>query len=393
MRQSLTWAVLAQAVLSVAVAMSAGSARAQAPMPAIPVTVAQPIPRTVTQWDEYSGRFEPVESVEVRARVSGFIDSVHFKDGQIVREGDLLFTLDKRPFVNAVDVAKAEIARAKAQLELAETEVERASPLVRSGAVTQRDYDQRRANLNVALAALQAAEASMKNAELNLDWTEVRAPISGRISDKKVDRGNLITGGQAGATLLTTIVSVDPVHFVFDVSEADFLRYSRLFMNGSRPSSRVVDTPVRIRLADEKTWSRSGTVDFMDNRLSARSGTLRVRALVENKDHFLQPGLFARVQLFGGELDALLIPDRAVISDQAKKVVLTVGADDVIVAKPVTLGPIVDGLRAVTEGLSRDDRVVLDGLANPAVRPGVKVAPQPGTIASLAGQAGERALP
>jgi RND family efflux transporter MFP subunit len=393
MRQSLTWAVLAQAVLSVAVAMSAGSARAQAPMPAIPVTVAQPIPRTVTQWDEYSGRFEPVESVEVRARVSGFIDSVHFKDGQIVREGDLLFTLDKRPFVNAVDVAKAEIARAKAQLELAETEVERASPLVRSGAVTQRDYDQRRANLNVALAALQAAEASMKNAELNLDWTEVRAPISGRISDKKVDRGNLITGGQAGATLLTTIVSVDPVHFVFDVSEADFLRYSRLFMNGSRPSSRVVDTPVRIRLADEKIWSRSGTVDFMDNRLSARSGTLRVRALVENKDHFLQPGLFARVQLFGGELDALLIPDRAVISDQAKKVVLTVGADDVIVAKPVTLGPIVDGLRAVTEGLSRDDRVVLDGLANPAVRPGVKVAPQPGTIASLAGQAGDRALP
>jgi RND family efflux transporter MFP subunit len=381
MTHSSTRIVLASAVLVLIAA--ALPAAAQAPGP-FPVTVAQPIAKQVTQWDEYSGRFQAVESVEVRARVSGFIESVNFKDGQIVHEGDLLFTLDKRPFVNAVDVAKAEIARSKAQLELAETEVERASPLVRSGAVTQRDYDQRRANLNVALAALQSAEATMKNAELNLEWTEVRAPISGRISDKKVDRGNLITGGQAGATLLTTIVSVDPIHFIFDISEADFLRYARLFLSGSRPSERVVSTPVRIRLADEKGWTRTGTMDFVDNQLSARSGTLRGRALIENKDQMLQPGLFARLQLFGGELDALLIPDKAVISDQARKIVLTVGPDNTAAAKMVALGPIVDGLRVITDGLARDDRIVLDGLANPMVRPGAKVVPQPGIITAVA---------
>ena len=359
-------------------------ASAQEGAPTIPVSVANPIAKRITQWDEYSGRFQAVESVEVRARVSGFIASVNFKDGQVVREGDLLFTLDKRPFINAVEVARAEIARAKAQVELGETEVERAQPLVKSGTVTQRELDQRRANLNVALASQQAAEASMKNAELNLEWTEVRAPISGRISDKKVDRGNLIVGGQAGATLLTTIVSVDPIHIVFDISEADFLRYSRLFLSGSRPSTRSVSTPVRIRLADEKDWSRTAVMDFVDNQLSARSGTLRGRSLVENRDQLLQPGLFARIQLFGGEVDGLLIPDKAIVSDQARKIVLTVGGGDVVAAKVVTLGPIVDGLRVVTDGLSRDDRVVLDGLANPMVRPGAKVAPQIGQIATAA---------
>src|SRR5258705_3446704 len=235
----------------IAGAAGAGSAGAQGGPPAIPVTVTKPIAKHITQWDEYSGRFEAVESVEVRARVSGFIDSVNFKDGQMVKEGDLLITLDKRPFENALEIAKAEIARAQAQVQLGQTEVERAAPLVRSGAVTPRDYDQRRAVLNQALASLQSAEASVKNAELNLEWTEVRAPISGRVSDRKIDRGNLVVGGQSGATVLTTIVSADPIHFSFDISESDFLRHSRLFLSGSRPSSRAVDTPVRIRLADE----------------------------------------------------------------------------------------------------------------------------------------------
>jgi membrane fusion protein, multidrug efflux system len=368
----------------IAPVMGANMAYAQGGPPAIPVTVAKPLVKHITQWDEFSGRFDAVESVEVRARVSGFIEAVQFKDGQMVKEGDLLITLDKRPFVNALDIAKAEVARAQAQVQLGETEVERASPLVRSGAVTQRDYDQRRATLNQAMALLQSAEASVKNAELNLEWTEVRAPITGRISDRKIDRGNLVVGGQSGATILTTIVSVDPIHFSFDISEADFLRYSRLFLSGARPSSRAVTTPVRIRLADEKEWSRTGEMDFIDNRLNARSGTLRGRALVDNKDQMLQPGLFARMQLFGGEIDGLLIPDKAVVSDQANKIVFTVGADNVVVAKPIALGPIMHGLRVVRDGLSRDDRIVLDGLANPAVRPGSKVVPQVNEITTAA---------
>ncbi len=351
-------------------------AMAQGAPPAVPVTVVQPIAKRVTLWDEYSGRFRAIESVEVRARVSGFIDKVEFKDGQMVKAGDLLFTLDKRPFENAVAVATAELARSKAQVALGETEVERAAPLVKSGAVTQRDFDQRTANLNVALANQQAAEASLKNAELNLDWAEVRAPVSGRISDKKVDAGNLVVGGQQGATLLTTIVTVNPIQFEFDVSEADFLRYSRLFLSGSLPSSRSVETPVRIQLADEKGWSRTGRVDFMDNQLNPRSGTMRIRALVENDDHLLQPGLFARLQLFGGEIDALLIPDAAIVSDQARKIVFTVGPDNIVKANPVHLGALDDGLRIITDGLHREDRVIIDGLANPMVRPGAKVVPQ-----------------
>jgi multidrug efflux system membrane fusion protein len=362
-----------------ALSIVTGTALAQGAPPAMPVTVSQPVAKKVTQWDEFSGRFRAVESVEVRARVSGFIDSVHFKDGQIVKAGDLLFTLDKRPFVNALEGANAEIERAKAQVALAETEVERAAPLVKSGAVTQRDFDQRRANLNVALASQQAAEAAKKNAELNLEWAEVRAPISGRISDKKVDAGNLIVGGQQGATLLTTIVTVDPIHFEFDISEADFLRYSRLFLSGSRPNSRM-GVPVRIRLADEDSWSRSGVMDFTDNQLNVRSGTLRGRALINNTDQLLQPGLFGRLQLFGGEYDALLVPDAAIVSDQARKIVFSVDAQNVVKPNVVKLGPIVDGLRVVLDGLHHEDRVVVDGLANPMVRPGAKVIPQPAPI-------------
>jgi RND family efflux transporter MFP subunit len=360
-------------------------ALAQGGPPAMPVSVAQPIAKQVTQWDEYSGRFKAIESVEVRARVSGFIESVHFKDGQMVKTGDLLFMLDKRPFENALEGAKAELERAKAQVALADTEVDRAAPLVKTGAVTQRDFDQRKANLNIALAAQHAADAAMKNSELNLEWTEVRAPISGRISDKKIDAGNLIVGGQQqGATLLTTIVSVNPIHFEFDVSEADFLRYTRLFLDGSLPSTRSVKTPVRIKLADEQTWTRTGVVNFMDNQLNPRSGTLRGRAVVDNSDHLLQPGLFGRLQLFGGEFAGLLVPDAAIVSDQARKIVFTVGPDDVVKPLPVKLGPIVEGLRVVVDGLSRDDRVVVDGLANPMVRPGAKVMPQATTLKTAA---------
>ena len=351
----------------------------------MPVTVGQPLAKRVTQWDEYSGRFEPVASVEVRARVSGFIDQLHFKDGQLVNVGDPLFTIDKRPYEIAVEVAAAEVARNKALVDLAELQVTRGASLINSRTITEAENDSRKSNLAVARAQLKSAEAALSNAKLNLDWTEVRAPLAGRISDRKVDAGNLIAGGQSGATLLATIVTIDPIRFVFDISESDYIRYQRLFLSGSRPSERG-DTviPVRIRLADETDWTRTGKIDFVDNQLGTRSGTIRARAIRDNKDQLLAPGIFGRLQLFGGEYDALMIPDSSIISDQARKIVFTVTPEGVVAAKPVVLGPLVDGLRVVRSGLAPTDRVVLDGLANPMVRPGAKVVPQNGTITAKA---------
>lgn len=354
---------------------------AQGAPPPLPVTVAPPLAKRITSWDEYSGRFQAVERVEVRPRVAGFVEQVHFKDGSLIKAGDLLFTLDKRPFAIAVDSAKADVARQEAQVKLTETDVERAEPLAKSKVLSEQVFDQRKASLASAQAQLLSAKAALKSAELNLEWAEVRAPISGRISDKKVDAGNLVAGGQASATLMATIVSLDPIHFIFDVAEADYLRYARLNISGQRPSSRETANPVKIKLADETDWTHDGTMDFVDNALNDRSGTLRGRAVVTNKDGLLTPGIFARLALFGGDIDAFLVPDSAIVSDQAKKIVFTVNADNVVVAAPVTLGPIAEGLRVIKSGLKADDRVVIEGLANPAVRPGAKVTPNPGAIA------------
>jgi len=361
------------------------AALAQGGPPAMPVGVSEPVAKRVTQWDEYSGRFEAVASVEVRARVSGFIDKIDFRDGQIVKIGDPLFTIDKRPYEIAVDVADADVARNKAQVDLAELQVNRGASLIASRTITEAEQDSRKSTLAVARAQLKSAEAALRNAQLNLEWTNVTAPIAGRISDRKVDAGNLISGGQTGATLLATIVTLDPIRFVFDISEADHLRYSRLILSGALASSRDGANPVRIRLSDETEWKRTGKVDFVDNAMTARSGTIRVRALVDNKDQLLTPGIFGRLQLFGGEYDALLIPDSAIISDQARKIVFVVGPGDVVQAKPVTLGTLVDGLRVIRSGLAPTDKVVLDGLANPMVRPGAKVVPQKAEITAKAG--------
>lgn len=356
---------------------------AQAP-PAPPVTVANPVAKRITLWDEYSGHFEAVQTVEVRPRVSGFIDKIHFKDGEIVKAGDPLFTIDPRPFEIAATSARAEIARAKAQVELAESEVGRAAPLVKTGAVTERDFTQRAANLSVTQAQLSVAEANLKTAELNLEWTIVKAPIAGRISDRKVDIGNLVISGTGESTLLTTIVSISPIHFLFDASEADYLRYSRMRLNGTRASSRDTATPVRLKLADEENWSREGVMDFVDNQFNPRSGTMRGRAVFENKDELLSPGIFARLRLFGGEADALLVPDASVVADQMSKLVYIVGDDNVVKGVPVKLGPIVDGLRVVQSGLSPTDKVVINGIANPMVRVGAKVTPESGEIKAVA---------
>lgn len=358
---------------------------AQTPPPP-PVTVANPLEKRIKIWDEYWGRFEAVESVEVRARVSGFIDKIHFKDGQLVNAGDVLYTIDPRPFAIAVESARADISRMKAQVALAENEVDRARPLLKSGAVTERELDQRGSALAVMKAQMAGAEAALKSAELNLEWTTVKAPISGRISDAKVDVGNLISGGNTQTTLLTTIVSLDPIHFVFDVSEADYLRYARMRVNGTRPSSRDNANPVLIKLADEDAWKHEGHMDFVDNQINARSGTMRGRAIFDNPDKLLLPGVFARLRLFGGDADSLLVPDSAIVSDQTRKIVFAVGEDETVKAVPVTLGDINEGLRIVKSGLNRSDRIVINGLANPFVRPGAKVTPEPGEIKAALNQ-------
>ena len=364
----------------VAAIIAAGACQSMAlaeDAPLLPVSVTHPLTEHITTWDEYSGRFVAVKSVEVRPRVSGFIDKVNFIDGAVVKGGDLLFTIDQRPFTIAVESAKAEVARAAAQVTLTAADVERARPLLGTNAISGRDFDQRAASLAVAQAQLQVAKAAEKAAQLNLEWTEVRAPIAGRISDKKVNEGNLVNGGSGSTTLLATIVSLDPIQFLFEVSESDYLRYTRANLSGARKSSRDVSNPVRIRLADEMEWTHVGKMDFVDNQLDPRTGTIRGRAIIDNKDLLFAPGVFGRIHLFAGDVDAILIPDRAVIADQTRKIVFALDAEDKVVSKPVVLGPMHEGMRVVLSGLDAKDRIVVDGIANPAVRPGVKVKPEP----------------
>jgi multidrug efflux system membrane fusion protein len=342
------------------------------------VTVARPLKKTITEWDEYTGRFAAVKSVEVRPRVSGFIDSIRFKDGQLVTQGDVLFVIDPRPYELAVEQAKADVESARAKLEIATLDVERARPLLQSQAVTTREFETRRSTQRNAAAVVSSLEAVLKQAELNLAWTEVRAPVSGRISDRRIDAGNLVSGGQTGATLLTVIVSLDPIHFVFDGSESDFLRYVRLRIAGESGPRRDLDNPVLVRLADESEYKHQGHMDFVDNALNPKTGTIRGRAIFDNKDGLLLPGYFGRVRLFGGERDALLIPDSAIASDQANKIVFTVGDDGTVGSKRVELGPMVEGLRVVRSGLVPTDRIVIEGLQR--ARPGQKVKAEDGKI-------------
>lgn len=370
---------LMQCALGLVLLVLPTTASAQSAPPEIPVTVAAPLSKKISVWDEFWGRLEPVQRVEVRPRISGFIEHVHFKDGAMVKAGDLLFTIDKRPFEIAVDVANADVVRQQAQLDLASSEVVRAEPLAKSKVLSDQVYEQRKSTKSVAEAQLSSAKANLKAAELNLEWAEVRAPISGRISNRKVDAGNLVNGGVNAATLLATIVTLDPIYFTFDVSEADYLRYSRLYQSGER-SQRETGIPVRMKLSDEAEYTREGRMDFVDNMLNERSATVRARAILDNKDGFLTPGVFGRLALFGGELQALLVPDAAIASDQAHKIVLTVNAENVVVATPVVLGQIADGLREITSGLKGDERIIIQGIANPMVRPGVKVAPENGNI-------------
>jgi RND family efflux transporter MFP subunit len=351
------------------------------------VTVAEPLSKSVTEWDEYTGRFEAVQSVDVRARVSGYLTQIAFKDGQIVKAGDLLFVIDPRPFELSLEEAKATLARAQTQQDLANIDLDRVARLLPSRAVSQQDYDSRLQKKKDADAAVQGAEATVRSADLDLSFTRIVSPIAGRISAKNIDVGNLVTGGNNGsATLLTTVVALNPIRFTFDASEAAYLRYNRLAQNGQRASSRDVANPVYVRLADETQWTRRGKMDFVDNQVNARTGTIRGRAIFPNDDMFLTPGVFGRLRLLAQpEHVALLIPDSAILSDQSRKVVALVSTDGTVEFRPIVLGPIEDGLRVVREGLMPRDRIVIEGLQR--VRPGGKVDAKDGKIGALTASA------
>lgn len=369
------------------VALEAGrdSPAAAAPPPPL-VTVAAPLVREVAEWDEYIGRFEASRSVEVRPRVSGAIVGVHFADGAVVRAGQLLFTLDPRPFAAALAEASAAAQGARSDLALAQADLGRATRLLDVEAVSRSDVDRLRARVQAAAAALAAAEARVRARTLDLEFTRIRAPIGGRISDHRVDSGNLVSAGDGPAgTLLTTINALDPIHFSFDASEALFLKARRARESGS-------PAPVEIRLQDETDYRWRGRLDFADNGLDPRSGTIRLRATLANPGQFLTPGLFGNMRLASGErAKALLVPDAAVQTDQARKIVMVVGPDGTLAPRPVTVGPLVEGLRVVRAGLSPADRVVIGG--GQLAMPGVKVQVRAGRIAPVAAPAAPPVAP
>lgn len=342
----------------------------------LPVDVANPLVKTVREWDEYTGRFQAVDRVELRARVSGYLESIHFRDGQLVEKGDLLFIIDPRPFEAALEAAQARVRSAKAQLALSTAELKRGEELRQRNVLSVSEVDKRRAQRDVDAAAVLVAEADVRTAQLNLEFTEVKAPVSGRISDSRADVGNLISGGSTDASLLATIVSLDPIQFVFDVSESAFLKYVRLDREGKRPGSRTTPNPVYVRLADEEDWPHRGVMDFVDNEVGQATGTLRGRAVLKNPDRLLTPGLFGKLRLLGsGAYQAVLIPDDAILSDQADKIVMTVDENNAVSIRKVAIGPIIDGLRVVREGLSAEDRIIVAGVQR--VRDGQEVAPNP----------------
>ena len=346
--------------------------------PAPQVTVAKPMKKLVSDFDEYVGRFVAVDFVEVRARVSGYLDSIHFTDGQLVKAGDPLFTIDRRPFEAALDQAKAAVEQAKANLAFAEADLKRGEGLVRGATITQQTFDQRIQAKRVAEANVTAQTAATRQADLDLKFTELVAPVSGRIGDRRVSVGNLVTGGTAGTTtLLATIVSVDPIRLEFTMDEASYLRYINALASArSNSANSGTKLPALLRLIDEDDFVHKGRIDFVDNAIDRSSGTIRGRAEFPNPDGKLTPGMFGRVRIATSPpAEALLVPDAAIGSEQVKRFVYVVDINNVVTPKYVTLGPVVDGLRVIKAGLNPDDLVVVYGLMR--IRPGAKVSPQP----------------
>jgi RND family efflux transporter MFP subunit len=348
----------------------------QAPAVSLPkVTVSRPVVREIIEWDEYTGRLEATETVEVRARVNGYLQSVHFKDGAIVKKGDLLFVIDPRPYQAEVDRLTAELQLAQARHELAKSDYARAQTLLQFRAISQEEADTRAATERQAQESVEAARAALKAARLNVEFTRVSAPIAGKISRKLVTEGNLINGGTAESTLLTTIVSMDPIYVYFEADERSYLKYARLSQNGKGPGSREAKNPVYLALADEKGFPRKGYIDFVDNRLDPRTGTMSGRAVFSNPDLALTPGLFGRVRLQGStSYEALLVPDETVGSDQSQKFVFVLNGDNTVEYRTVQLGPLVHGFRVIREGLKPDDWFIANGVQR--ARTGLKVSPE-----------------
>ena len=366
-------------------ALSACGEKPQQPAAAAapPVTVAQPVKRTVTDWDEFTGRFEAVEEVQIRPRVGGYVTNVEFKDGDMVHAGDLLYLIDSRPFEAVAAQADGQLADARAKAELAKRDLDRGLALVQTSAVSEQLVDQRRQALQAAHAAETVAEGALKAAQLNIEFTHVLAPITGRVSRHLVSVGNLVQGSDTGtSTLLTTIVSVDPIYIYFDVDETTYLKNNKLWFEGKRPSSRDTANPVQVTLSGETKPSHDGHMDFLDNRLDVSTGTLRSRAVIGNHDLSILPGQFGRVRLIGSSpYEALLIPDTAIATDQSRKIVFVVKDDNTVEARAVVLGPLDEGLRVIREGLKAEDHVIVDGLQR--ARVGAKVNPH---MASGAGK-------
>mgnify|MGYP001465362309 FL=1 len=367
--------VAASVLMTAALYGCSRPSEAQAP-PAPSVTVAVPLVQAVQDWDEFTGRFEATQSVEVRARVGGYVSGVHFRDGDYVRRGQLLFSLDPRPAQAALASARAQLSQAQAQLALAQSELTRSETLLESQAVSQAEVDTRRGALQTAQATIAAANANVRARQLDLEFTRVTAPISGRVSDRRVDAGNLVAGGSSAADVLTTVVSSAPIHFVFDGSEAVLLKYQRQARRGA--------APIQVRLQDESDFTRSGTLDFTDNAVDTASGVIRLRAVIPNADGFLKPGMFGQARLAGsGSYEAMLVPDAAVATDQARRIVYVVAADGSVAPRPVQLGPLVDGLRVIRSGLQRTDRVIINGVQR-IQQPGMKVTATNGQIRPVA---------
>lgn len=364
------------------------AAPAAAALPPPQVTVAAPLQREITEWDEFTGQFSAVDYVEMRPRVSGYIESVHFKDGQLVSAGDLLYIIDPRPFDITLKSAQAQLERAKAQRDVSQRQLDRVGKLRKSDFAAATDYDERLSESAAANAGVASAQAALESAQLDLEWTHVTAPISGRIGRNTVTEGNLVVGGSGvNATLLATIVSIDPIYLDFDMSESDFLAYQRASAAGTMQSTRDTGVPVFARLFDEDGWSLKGNLNFVDNRVDRDAGTIRARAVFANPSALITPGQFGRLRIPGSEpYQAILIPDSAIVTDQSRKIVMTVGADGVVVPKIIRPGPFYDelGLRIVREGLEPTDQIVINGLMR--ARPNAKVTPVPGKIEPMPGK-------
>jgi RND family efflux transporter MFP subunit len=358
-----------------------GAQQAMAAPPPPQVTVSAPILKDIVEWDEYTGQFQAVEEVEIRSRVSGYLDQIHFRDGQIVNAGDLLFSIDPRPFQIAVNSAKAQLSEAKARLDLANAQLARAEQLRKKDNVSAAVYDERYQEMRAAAASVEVADSALRDAELNLQYGSITAPIEGRIGERAVSIGNLVNGGSGPeTTVLTTIVSLNPIRLVFDISEAELLAYQRAVAEGRMTATPERSIEVQAKLMDDTAWILNGRIDFIDNQVNRGSGTIRVRAVFPNPDFKLTPGQFGRIRVpASNRYKAIIVPEAALLNDQARKIVMTVAEDGTVVPKVVRPGPNRGPeLRIIRSGLEPTDKIIISGLMR--VRPGMKVTAQDGAI-------------